>query len=755
MTKPHPELGVTEQEYIALNPDAEVLGMSALEHFRIFGRRKSDAGVVKGEPRDRLSEAAELTEDVFGPAPAGASTRSALSAPMHFQPQTMYDRPVDLCEFDPIYYLRQYPDVQAAGLDPRWHYYDSGWKEGRNPNANFSVSFYLRQYPDVADAGIEPLEHFALSGLGEGRSPNFREHHKGRTARALSERTPLFRLSRKRRSAASACSLAVHVHCYFIDVFETEILPVLSLMPAGFALFVSTSSRTSADAVRKLTLGLKTSEVDVRVVENRGRDLAPLFVDFFEELQRYEVCLHLHTKKSVEKADFGARWRADLNRTLFASSAFVQNTLGLIMDDPTIGLIGPRPFPPIRRFMVWGSNYEIASRLLNQVQRQDLLPPPGALLDFPAGSFFWFRPSALIESRKLGLTTKSFPSEPIPDDGTIAHSLERILPALAQAKGFRYVEVAPLPFEAEHPAAHPVAVSVIIPAFNAAQFVEQAVLSVVRQTCHHVKIEIIVVDNASTDETGQVLARLASVIPNLSVYFERMPGAGAARNRGLREAKGAFVTFLDADDILMEDAIGELYDAMLASSQSVDFVTSSLQMFRTDWLSHPMPYPDDGSMEQIDLTSLNGNEQIWALLSGDFGACTKLYRRSFLDRHGIRFPEGLNFEDNFFVGSVLAEAQSATVLRSVTYLYRKSQAGETQSTRLSPEILADQVRVIELLLDKYDDKRRDGRWATYKETLLNKLRHEADRVALPIREVVTVQSAPRTHAAIFSRPESL
>ena len=74
--------------------------------------------------------------------------------------------------FDPNYYLAMNPDVKAAGADPYTHYITYGWKEGRDPNAFFSVKDYLLANPDVAAAGVDPLAHFEAYGWKEGRNPS-------------------------------------------------------------------------------------------------------------------------------------------------------------------------------------------------------------------------------------------------------------------------------------------------------------------------------------------------------------------------------------------------------------------------------------------------------------------------------------------------------------------------------------------------------------------------------------------------------
>ncbi|MHB8885621.1 MAG: glycosyltransferase family 4 protein [Methylovirgula sp.] len=71
--------------------------------------------------------------------------------------------------FDAQFYLENYPDVAAAGVDPIAHFNSHGWRERRDPHPHFSTSFYLSQYPDVARAAINPLEHYINYGCHEGR----------------------------------------------------------------------------------------------------------------------------------------------------------------------------------------------------------------------------------------------------------------------------------------------------------------------------------------------------------------------------------------------------------------------------------------------------------------------------------------------------------------------------------------------------------------------------------------------------------
>ena len=74
--------------------------------------------------------------------------------------------------FDRNYYLKTYPDVTNAGVDPLKHFFETGWREGRNPSPHFCTSFYAATYPEVREAGVNPFVHYILEGRQRGLRPN-------------------------------------------------------------------------------------------------------------------------------------------------------------------------------------------------------------------------------------------------------------------------------------------------------------------------------------------------------------------------------------------------------------------------------------------------------------------------------------------------------------------------------------------------------------------------------------------------------
>jgi O-antigen biosynthesis protein len=94
-------------------------------------------------------------------------------------------------DFDREFYLTSYKDVAEAGVDPLGHYLCTGWKEGRNPCEYFDTAFYLSRYPDVATSGINPFVHYVMQGRNEKRLAS-QEQHEGLASNDNTQSRPKF-----------------------------------------------------------------------------------------------------------------------------------------------------------------------------------------------------------------------------------------------------------------------------------------------------------------------------------------------------------------------------------------------------------------------------------------------------------------------------------------------------------------------------------------------------------------------------------
>ena len=718
------------QAYLRRYPEVALLGIDPKDHFKLFGRRLGYEAIELESYSDSLNS--------LGSQQAMASATSRRYA-------WLSEKSNHLQCFDRDFYLSKNPDVVTAGVDPELHYFNNGWREGRDPNSWFSVSFYFQSYPEIKDAGAEPLGHFFEYGRFEGRYATFRDWFADRITRQVEPRVPSIWLPRdfSQVEGLETKKLAVHIHCFFIDVFEVLIDRLVKTVPENAVYFVSVVSEEGRAFVASRLEGLGLRVGRIAVVPNRGRDIAPLIVEFARDFLDFDFCLHLHTKKSSEKLELGARWMQNLMRTLIPSREFVENTIALMESDPSIGLIGPVAYTEIRPFMVWGQNLPIARELLVRTNLECSLQASG-LLSFPAGSFFWFKPKALERLFDAGLALTEFPEEPISDDGTIAHAIERCLPIYAESEGFRYVEVQPVPYEAVFRPERKIDVSIVVPVYNAERYIHDLIRSIVSRDCFNFTFEIIAVDNNSNDSSYETLKKIAKIVPELKVLQERKQGAGAARNTGLGAAQGEFVVFVDADDMITPDAIGLLYDSLMVEhgKGEADFATSSLQTFGPHGLSVPVPYPDNGTYEILSKATLSEKWHLWRAAMNDFGSCAKMYRKSFLDLFHIKFPEGLNFEDNLFIAKVMTYSQKIIVLNQTTYLYRKQNIGGTQSTKICLSALRDQAMIVQMIIEDCNLQLGDSFRKEYLSIFVNKLVSEAERMEMVPDLIEIVKEMP-------------
>ena len=105
-------------------------------------------------------------------------------------------------------------------------------------------------------------------------------------------------------------------------------------------------------------------------------------------------------------------------------------------------------------------------------------------------------------------------------------------------------------------------ISIIIPVYNGVSFIEYALLNIRKQECNS-PLEIIFVDNNSTDGSLVLLKEIERKHPDVYVYVETKKGAGAARNKGFLKSNGDFIYFYDVDDILYKDTLSTLYSALV------------------------------------------------------------------------------------------------------------------------------------------------------------------------------------------------
>ncbi len=217
-------------------------------------------------------------------------------------------------------------------------------------------------------------------------------------------------------------------------------------------------------------------------------------------------------------------------------------------------------------------------------------------------------------------------------------------------------------------------VSVIVPAYNIAPWIEQCVSSVAVQSIGTDTLELIVVDDGSTDATPTVLDALGSVNPWMRVVHQpNSGGPGAPRNTGLDVARGRYVFFLDGDDYLGPEALERL--VAMAEKNTSDIVVARIIGVEGRAKPGALRYNRDVDRATLDYVNMSANTQ-------------KLFRRSFIEDAGLRFEPGVtNGEDADFMQRAYLQARVVSVLGSYdAYFIRLRQGSQTSRTDRTDDI---------------------------------------------------------------------
>ena len=202
--------------------------------------------------------------------------------------------------------------------------------------------------------------------------------------------------------------------------------------------------------------------------------------------------------------------------------------------------------------------------------------------------------------------------------------------------------------------------SLIIPIYNVADYLDECLLSIIPQLREGV--EVILIDDGSTDDSYQIAKNYADKLPMyLHLYQQANQGVSAARNVGLSHATGRYVWFIDSDDWIEVGAIDELLREILLDEE--DILHFKLAYAMPDGRQVPQNY-------QLKDCLPGGMHYRYTLMMHDFNVTSKLYRRQFLLDLALPFPEDVYYEDIVAV-LYLLKANSLREIDRVFYDYRQ------------------------------------------------------------------------------------
>lgn len=224
---------------------------------------------------------------------------------------------------------------------------------------------------------------------------------------------------------APAIDYSVHIHAHYIDNLGGDLLYYRALREAR-RIVVTTDTADKADRIALIAkqAGVK---VEPLVVPNKGRDILP-FMQLFTNghAQEDEIWCHVHQKKSVGVSASGETWRRFLMAILLGDDTRLSSALEHIAA-PETGLV--TAFDP------YAINWSGSRRLLPQIAPKLPGPIPEHVLLFPVGNMFWTRGRVVAKMNGIFGADHPWPNEPIANDGTVFHLIERLWPAASVMAG--------------------------------------------------------------------------------------------------------------------------------------------------------------------------------------------------------------------------------------------------------------------------------------------------------------------------------
>ena len=236
-------------------------------------------------------------------------------------------------------------------------------------------------------------------------------------------------------------------------------------------------------------------------------------------------------------------------------------------------------------------------------------------------------------------------------------------------------------------------ISVVVPVYNCAPYVERCIRSILAQT--HTNLEIICVNDGSTDDSGKILGKLACEDTRVRVIHQKNAGASAARNTGIDAATGELITFVDSDDAIEPD----MYETLLPyfADENVDIVHCGYKRIHLD-----------GSIKDVNgtgkLVRQNKYEAAECLLSGRLfvgSLWNKLFRAKLF--HSIRMDTQLVInEDVLILAELFNCARNVVYVDIGKYLFHERGSSVTSVTKQHKKLM-DCLAVAERILSIYQN----------------------------------------------------
>ena len=218
-------------------------------------------------------------------------------------------------------------------------------------------------------------------------------------------------------------------------------------------------------------------------------------------------------------------------------------------------------------------------------------------------------------------------------------------------------------------------ISIIIPIYNVSQYLNECIQSVVNQS--YKDFECILIDDGSSDGSEMICDQWAQKDSRIKVIHQSNQGVSKARNRGIAEAQGEYITFIDSDDWIDPNYLNELFQPI--EKYNVDLVVCGLQQQYNNGTFQNYSYKKKKIKIEKQFTNEFTDINKQFLL---FGPVIKLYRKSIIQKHNIHFPPEYTYgEDLLFNYSYLEYVKAIYIVDQCLYHYRIIGSGTLSSIK--------------------------------------------------------------------------
>lgn len=236
-------------------------------------------------------------------------------------------------------------------------------------------------------------------------------------------------------------------------------------------------------------------------------------------------------------------------------------------------------------------------------------------------------------------------------------------------------------------------ISVIIPVYNVEKYLRQCVDSVLAQTYQN--IEIILVDDGSTDNSGEICEDYTSKDKRIKVIHQKNAGLSEARNRGFNSANGEYVYFLDSDDWIKAETLYAL--AQKAYHDNADIIFFDSMCFEDSEKGYQIPQRYIRKHEYSTNKGLTVFEQMQTYKEFHSAVPLLFFRKTFLVESGIQFYPGILYEDMLFTFEVLTKANKVAQCKEPFYQRRYRNQSITQSKVSAKNFISSAIVYKELV----------------------------------------------------------